>query len=65
VLLAHACNLTYSAGRGQEDTANSSVRPYLKKKTLHKKKKTSQKRAGRVTYGIGPEFKPQCHKKYK
>jgi hypothetical protein len=43
VLLAHACNLTYSAGRGQEDTANSSVRPYLKKKPFTKKKKLPKK----------------------
>jgi hypothetical protein len=31
------------------------VRPYLK--TL------SQKRAGGVAHGVGPEFKPQYHKK--
>jgi hypothetical protein len=26
-------------------------------------KKSSQKRAGRVAQGVGPEFKPQYHKK--
>jgi hypothetical protein len=31
-------------------------RPYLKKNP-------SQKRAGRVTQVVGPEFKPQHHKK--
>jgi hypothetical protein len=34
------------------------VRPYLKKKK-------SQKRAGEVTQGIGPDFKPQYQKKKK
>jgi hypothetical protein len=34
------------------------MRPYLEKKL-------SQKRAGRVAEGVGPEFKPQYHKKEK
>jgi hypothetical protein len=34
------------------------MRPYLKK-NLHKK------RAGGMAQGIGPEFKPQYHKKKK
>jgi hypothetical protein len=34
------------------------VRPYLKKTP-------SQKRAGGVAQGVGPEFKPQYHKKKK
>jgi hypothetical protein len=29
------------------------------------KKSPSQKRAGGVTQGVGPEFKPQYHKKKK
>jgi hypothetical protein len=29
----------------------------------HLKKHPSQKRAGRVTQGVGPELKPQYHKK--
>jgi hypothetical protein len=28
-----------------------------------KKKKKSQKRAGRVAQGVSPEFKPQYHRK--
>jgi hypothetical protein len=37
--------------------ANSSKRPYLEKKP-------SQKRAGGLAQGVGPEFKPQyCQKK--
>jgi hypothetical protein len=38
--------------------ANSSSRPYLEK-TLQKKKK----KAGGVDQDVGPEFKPQNHKK--
>jgi hypothetical protein len=52
--VAHACNPSYSGGRGQEDLsaqANSSERPYLKK--------PSQKRTGGVAHGLDPEFKPQ------
>jgi hypothetical protein len=64
VLVAQACNPSYSGGRDHEDyglkpaQANSSVRPYLKK-TLHKN------RAGGLTQGIGPEFKPYYLKKKK
>jgi hypothetical protein len=60
--VAHACNLTYSGGRDQEDSgskpaqANSSLDTILKK-NLHKS------RAGGVTQGEGPEFKPQYRKK--
>jgi hypothetical protein len=41
--VVHACNASYSEGRGQEDggsnpaQANKFVRLYLAKKTLHKK----------------------------
>jgi hypothetical protein len=41
--VAHACNPSYSEGIAQEDLslkpawANSSVGPYLRKKTVHKK----------------------------
>jgi hypothetical protein len=62
--VAHACNPSYSGGRDQEDhglkpaRAKSSVRPYLKK-TLHRKG------AGGMAQGVGPEFKPQYHKKKK
>jgi hypothetical protein len=57
VLVAHACNPSYSGGRDQEDHvlkpawANSSWDPIFKK------------RAGGVSQGVGPEFKPQYHKK--
>jgi hypothetical protein len=37
--------------------------PYLEKKK--KQKNPSQKRAGGVAQGVGPDFKPQYHKKKK
>jgi hypothetical protein len=59
--VAHTCNPSYSGDRDQEDCdlkpawANSSQDLVLKKPT--------QKRAGGVAQGIGPEFKPQYQKK--
>jgi hypothetical protein len=55
--MAPAYNPTYSGGRDQKDhgskpaKANSSRDPILKSLVT--------KRAGRMTQGIGPEFKPQ------
>jgi hypothetical protein len=63
-MVAHTYNPSYPGGRDQEDCssklaqANSSVRPYLEKNP-------SQKRAGGLAPGIGPEFKPQYHQKKK
>jgi hypothetical protein len=57
--VAHICNHSYSGGRDQEDhglkpgRANSAQDPILKN--------FSQKRAGGVDQGIGPEFKLQQH----
>jgi hypothetical protein len=54
--VAHACNPSYSGGTDQEDhsskpaQANSSQDP-------------TQKRAGGVAQGVGPELKPQKSKK--
>jgi hypothetical protein len=62
-LVAHVCNPSYLRGREQEDhsskpaRANSSRDPILKNPT--------RKRADKVAQGIGPEFKPQYHKKKK
>jgi hypothetical protein len=59
-LVAHTCNPNYSGGRDQEDCGlktaweNSSPDPILKN--------PSQKRAGGMAQGVGPEFKPQYHK---
>jgi hypothetical protein len=60
---AHAYNPSYSGGIDQEDhsskpaQANSSQDPISKK--------PSQKITGGVAQGVGPEFKPQYHKKKK
>jgi hypothetical protein len=57
VLVPHACNPSYSGGKDQEDCgskptqANSSGDPISKN--------PSQKRAGGVAKGVGPEFKPK------
>jgi hypothetical protein len=62
--VAHACNLSYSGGRYQEDSGwksaqeNSLGDPILKKKI-------TKKSAGGVAQGIGPEFKPQYSKEKK
>jgi hypothetical protein len=58
-LVAHTCNPSYSEGRDQEDRGSKSAtgkefwRPYLE--NIHHKKGVAQ--------GVGPEFKPQHHKK--
>jgi hypothetical protein len=44
------------------------MRPYLKNNNNNNKKKNpknSTKRAGGVVQGVGPEFKPQYHKKQR
>jgi hypothetical protein len=45
--------------------ANRSLRPYLRKKKKSKNKNPSQEKAGGLAQGVGPEFKPQYHKKKK
>jgi hypothetical protein len=60
--VAHTCNPSYSGGRDQDcdskpAQANSSQDPILKN--------DSQKRAGGVAQGEGPEFKPQYWEKKK
>jgi hypothetical protein len=56
-LIPHSCNPSYSGGRDQEDLglkpdgANSLSDP--------SQKNPSQKRAGGVAQGVGPEFKSQ------
>jgi hypothetical protein len=66
VLVAHACNPSYSGGRDQEDCglkpsqANSFQDP-ISRKPITKKGGV----AGGVAQGVGPEFKSQYHKKIK
>jgi hypothetical protein len=63
-MVAQACNPSYSGGRDQEDHGskpaleNSFARPYLEK-THHKN------RAGGVTQGESPKFKPPQYLKNK
>jgi hypothetical protein len=56
--VAHAYNPSYSEGRDQEDGGSKPAWA----KTLYRKN-PSQKRAGGMVQGVGPEFKPQYHKK--
>jgi hypothetical protein len=64
VLVAHACNPSYSRGRDQEDGSSKSAQANSSQKNPISKN-PSQKRAGRVAEYVGPEFKPQYHKKKK
>jgi hypothetical protein len=54
VLMAHVCNPSYSEGRDQEGFGSKPAQ-----------KDQSQKRAGGVVQGVGPEFKPQYYKEKK
>jgi hypothetical protein len=59
--VAQACNPSYSGGRDQEDHSSklawaNSLQDPISKIPL-------QKRVGGVSQGVGPEFKPQHHKK--
>jgi hypothetical protein len=56
VLVAPACNPSYSRGRDQEDQGlkPARARPYLEKKSMTKKGWWS-------VLSVGPEFKPQQH----
>jgi hypothetical protein len=60
VLVAYTCNRSYLGGRDQEDC---SLKP-AKANSLQDpiSKNSSQKRAGGMTQGVGPEFKSQYHK---
>jgi hypothetical protein len=67
VLVAHACNPSYSGGRDQKDQGlnpawkNSSQDPISKRK---RKKSIMKKRTGGVAQALGCGFKPQYCKKY-
>jgi hypothetical protein len=61
VLVAHAYNLTYSGGRGQEDCGSkpalaNSLRDPISKIPITKKD-------GEVAQGVGPELNPVLQKK--
>jgi hypothetical protein len=57
----HACNPSYSEGRGQEDHNLKSNQPNSSRDPFSKN--PSQERAGGVAQGIGPEFKFRYHTK--
>jgi hypothetical protein len=58
--VAHACNLSYSGGRDQEDHGLKSAQANSSRDPTSKKPIT--KRAGRVAQSEGPEFNPQYSK---
>jgi hypothetical protein len=63
VPVAHIFNPSYSGGRDQEDRG---LNPAQANSSLdHISKNPSQKRAGGVAQGIGPESKPQYCKEKK
>jgi hypothetical protein len=55
--VAHPRNPSYSGGRDQEDHGSKPVQANSLRDPISKN--PSQKRAGEVTQGVGPEFKPQ------
>jgi hypothetical protein len=56
VLVAHACNPSYSGGRDRRISVQTQPRQIVLK-TLSQKKLFTKKRAGGVAQGVGPEFK--------
>jgi hypothetical protein len=58
VLVAHTYNHCYLGGRDEEDRGLKPAQENSSKDLIFKKNK-SQKTAGGVVQGVGPEFKPQ------
>jgi hypothetical protein len=61
--VAHAYNPSYSGGRHQEDRGSKPAWGNSLRDSILKN--PSQKRAGGMAQGVGPEFKSQYHKKKK
>jgi hypothetical protein len=62
--VVHTCNPTYLEGRDQEDRGSKSAPANSSRDPTSKT--PSQKRAGGMVQGVGPQFKPQyCKKKKK
>jgi hypothetical protein len=59
--VAHTYTLSYLGGRDQEDRGSKPAQANSSWDLISKN--PSQKRAGRLAQGEGPEFKPQYHKK--
>jgi hypothetical protein len=64
--VTHTCNPSYEKQRSEGWQVTASPGEIVHETLSPKKKiKPSQKRAGRVAQGVGPEFKSQCCKKKK
>jgi hypothetical protein len=63
MLVAHSCNPSYSGGRDQKDCGLMPARAKSARPYLRKKKKKITERTGSVVQDVGPEFKPEYHKK--
>jgi hypothetical protein len=61
---AHTCNPSYSGDRDQEDHSSKPGQQIVLE-ALSQKNLPQKKGAGGVAQGVGPEFKPQYHKKKK
>jgi hypothetical protein len=61
--VAHAYNPSYSGGREEEPSSKPAPGEIVPESLSGKP--PSQKRAGGVAQGVGPEFKPQYCKKRK
>jgi hypothetical protein len=61
-LEAHANNTSYSGGRDQEDRSSKPAQTNSFQALISKKHITKKGLVG-VAQGVGPEFKPQYHKK--
>jgi hypothetical protein len=64
VPVAHTCNPSYSGGLQFKVNLKNSLQDHILKNASQKKRKRKN-RAGGVTQGEGPEFKPQYQKKKK
>jgi hypothetical protein len=61
VLVAHACNPSYSGSRDQDGSSKPTLGKQFEKP--HLEKIHHKNRAGGVSQGVGPEFKPWYHQK--
>jgi hypothetical protein len=61
VPVAHSCDLSYSGDRDQEDHGSKPAQENSSRDPISKN--PSQKRAGGMAHGEGPELKPQFHRR--
>jgi hypothetical protein len=65
VPVAHTYNPSYSRNRNQGDCRSKLVQAKGLRDSISKNSITKKKTAGVVAQDVGPEFKPQYHKKEK